>query len=82
MKKLKMSDVITKEGYKAMSAAERRATLKAEQAKEYSGLRKFPSICSSVFERIPAEYWSKYTAKEIGDFAKLLYATYCDGKNA
>lgn len=82
MKKLKMSDVFSKEGYNALTAAERRFYLKTEQAKEYSGLRKFPSTCSAVFDRIPPEYWEKYSAKEIGEFAKLLYKAYSDGKNA
>lgn len=82
MKKLKMSEIFTKEAYEGMSADERRAALKVEQAKEYSGLRKFPSTCSAVFARIPAEYWDKYSAREIGEFANLLYEAYCDGKNA
>lgn len=82
MKKLKMSDVFTKEAYNAMTAAERRFHLKVEQAKEYSGLRNFSSTCSAVFARIPPEYWDKYTAREIGEFAKLLYNAYSDGKNS
>lgn len=82
MKKLKMSDVFTKEGYNALTAAERRHVLKVEQAKEYSSLRNYPSTCSAVFERIPNEYWDKYSAKEIGEIAKLLYKAYSDGKNA
>lgn len=82
MKHLKMSDVFTKEGYNALTAAERRFYLKVEQAKEYSGLRNYPSTCSAVFDKIPSEYWHKYSAKEIGEFAKLLYEAYSDGKNA
>lgn len=82
MKKLTMSEVLTKEAYKSLSAAERRAILKCEQAKEYSGLRQFPSTCSAVFARIPADYWDRYSAKELGEFAKLLYRAYSDGKNA
>lgn len=56
MKKLRMKDVITREGYECLTAEERRAMLKVEQAKEISGLRRYPSTCSAVLDRIPAEW--------------------------
>ena len=79
---LKMSDVMTKEAYKGLTAAERRLLLKVEQAKEYSGLRRYPTTCGAVFNRIPDEWWDKYSAKHIGEVAALLNAAYGDGKNA
>ncbi len=82
MKKLKMKDVFTAEGYKALTAEERRRILKYEQAKEYSGLRCYPDTCAAVFERIPDEWLDIYSAKHIGEVAKLLYDAYGDGKNA
>ena len=48
MKKLRMKDVITREGYECLTAEERHAQLKVEQAKEISGLRRYPSTCSAV----------------------------------
>lgn len=82
MKKLTMKDIFTREAYASLTAAERRAILKCEQAKEYSGLRKYPDTCSAVFARIPDEWWDKYSAQHIGEVASMLYAAYGDGKNA
>ena len=80
MKKLKMKDVITREGYECLTAEERHAQLKVEQAKEISGLRRYPSTCSAVLDRIPAEWWSKYSAEHIGDVMRLLKAAYDAGR--
>ena len=55
MKKLKMKDVITREGYECLNAEERRAQLKVEQAKEQSGLRRYPGTCSAVQMYIKTE---------------------------
>lgn len=38
-RKLTMRGILTREAYKTLTAAERRALLKGEQAAEYSGLR-------------------------------------------
>lgn len=81
MKKLKMKDVITREGYECLTAEERRQMLKVEQAKECSGLRCNPGTCSAVLDRIPAEWWSKYSAEHIGEVMRMLKAAYDDGRN-
>lgn len=81
MKKLKMKDVFTKEGYEGLTAAQRRFYLKVEQAAENSGLRRYPSTRSAVFANIPDEWWGKYTAEHIGEVAALLKKVYEDGRN-
>lgn len=53
MKKLKMKDVIAREGYECLTAEERRAQLKVEQAKECSGWRNYPGTCGALLDRIP-----------------------------
>ena len=78
-RRLKSKDVFTREGAKALTAEERRFYLKVEQAKEYSGWRNYPSTCSAIFENIPEEWWSKYTAKQIGEIAALLKVVYDKG---
>lgn len=80
MKKLRMKEVITREGYECLTAEERRAQLKVEQAKECSGLRPYHSTCSAVLDRIPAEWWGKYNAEHIGEVMRLLKAAYDDGR--
>lgn len=42
MKKLTMRETLTREAYECLTAEERRAQLKVEQAKECSGLRRYP----------------------------------------
>ena len=79
---LKMRDIMTAEAYEGLTPAERRKLLKMEQAKEYSGLRRYPSTCSAVFERIPSEWWDKYSVQHIGEVAALIKTAYDDGKNA
>ena len=78
---LKMRDVMSVEAYEGLTPAERRRLLKVEQAKEYSGWRRYPSTCEAVFDRIPPEWWDKYSAQHIGEVAALLEAAYDDGKN-
>lgn len=78
--KLKMNDVMTREAYECLTAEERRAQLKVEQAKECSGLRRYPGTCSAVLDRIPAEWWSKYSAEHIGEVMRMLKAAYDDGR--
>ena len=77
---LKMSQVLTPEAYRTLTAAERRSVLKVEQAKEYSGLRRYPTTCARVIERIPSDWWDKYTAEHIGNVMVLLKQAYDDGK--
>lgn len=81
MKKLKMHEVLTPAAYECLTAAERRAQLKVEQAKEYSGWRRFPGTCDALIERIPADWWGKYSAEHIGEVMRLLKAAYDDGRN-
>ena len=54
-RKLTMRGILTREAYKTLTAAERRALLKGEQAAEYSGLRAYPTTCARVMDRIPDE---------------------------
>lgn len=77
---LRMHDVLTEEAFKGLTASQRRMLLKGEQAREYSGLRAYPTTCSRVFARIPDEWWDMYSAKHIGEVAKLLKAAYDDGR--
>ena len=79
-RKLTMRNTLTPGAYKSLTAAERRALLKGEQAAEYSGLRAYPTTCARVMERIPADWWSKYSAAHIGETMRLLYQAYEDGK--
>ena len=81
MKKLKMKDIFSRDAYEVLTAEERRRQLKIEQASEYSGWRRYPTTCSELRKRIPDEYWVKYSAKEIGDFMRLLKKAYDDGKS-
>lgn len=78
--KLKMRDTLNPIAWECLTAAERRAQLKIEQAKECSGLRRYPSTCSAVLDRIPAEWWGKYNAEHIGEVMRLLKAAYDDGR--
>lgn len=79
MKKLTMRDVITKEGYEVLTASERRRVLKVEQAKEESGWRAYGGICAELLDRIPDDWWDKYTAQHIGEVMAMLKAAYDDG---
>ena len=76
---LRMRDVMTKEAYEGLTTQERRALLKVEQAKEYSGWRGYPDTCRKLIERIPEDWWGKYSAQHIGEVMALLKAAYDDG---
>ena len=82
MKKLKMKDVFTREAYDGLTAEERRHQLKIEQAKECSGLRRYPTTCAAVLDRIPEEWWNTYTAEHIGQVMQLIKEAYDDGKTS
>lgn len=79
-RKLKMRDVLHRDAWRCLTAAERRLQLKIEQASEYSGLRAYGNTCSCLRARIPAEWWSKYSAEHIGEVMRLLYDAYGDGR--
>ena len=82
MKKLRMKDVFTREAYEGLTAEERRHQLKIEQAKACSGLRRYPTTCAAVLDRIPTEWWDKYTAEHIGQVMQLIKEACDDGKNS
>ena len=82
MKKLRMEDVFTREAYEGLTAEERRTQLKIEQAKEYSGWRRYPTTCDALLDRIPTEWWEKYTAEHIGQVMQLIKEAYDYGKNS
>lgn len=63
------------------SAAERRAFHKQEKAMEYSGWRRYPSTCEAIFSNIPADWYDRYTAKQLGEIAALLKTVYDKGRN-
>jgi len=80
-KKLQMKKTITQEGYEVLTAKERREILKCEQAKEYSGYRKYPDTCNHIFSFIPADMMERLPAKELGEIAKIINKAYQAGKN-
>lgn len=80
MKKLKMRETLHPSAWKDTTAEERRVMLKVEQAKECSGWRNYPSTCSALVRRIPAEWWDKYSAEHIGEVMQLLKTAYDDGR--
>lgn len=79
MATLKMRDILTREAYEGLTAEERRHLLKVEQAKECSGWREYPTTCSKLVDRVPAEWWAKYSAQHIGEIMSLLKAAHDDG---
>lgn len=80
-KKLKMADVFTAEAYGegGLSAADRRRQLKIEQALEYSGWRRYPTTASRLLDRIPGDWWDKYSAQHIGETMALLQTAFSEG---
>ena len=77
-RRLKAKDVFTAEA-KGLPAAERRAMLKLEQAKEYSGWRAYPDTCSAIFDNISDDMFDCYTARQLGEIAALLKQVYDKG---
>jgi hypothetical protein len=80
-KKLRMGEIITQEGYENSTADERRKILKYEQAKEYSGFRKYPDTCKHIFSFIPDDLINRMSAKDLGEIAKIINRAYQAGKN-
>ena len=62
-----------------LSPEERRAIIKAEQAKDYSGWRRYPTTCERLMDRIPDDWWDKYSAKHIGEVMRMLEKSFSDG---
>lgn len=58
---------------------ERVAILKHEKAKDYSGWRRYPTTCSRLVDRIPSDWWDKYSARHIGEVMRILERAYSDG---
>ena len=58
---------------------ERILITKCEQAKRFSGWGCYPAIASKLVERIPEEWWGKYSAKHLGEIMRLLERAYSDG---
>lgn len=82
VRQLKTREVLTREAYEGLTAQERRDLLKVEQAKEYSGWRQYPTTMSKLIDRIPDDWWEKYSAQHIGEVMALLKIAYDDGKNS
>ena len=79
-KKLKAADVFTAET-DTLTPDERRIILKLEQAKEYSGWRRYPDTCNAIFANIPVDWYNRYTAKQLGEIAALLKVVYDKGRS-
>lgn len=62
-----------------LSSEEKRSFLKAERAKDYSGWRRYPATCEKLMDRIPSDWWDKYSARHIGEVMRLLNQAYSDG---
>lgn len=76
---LHMSDVLGKDGVQGLDTEDQLYLLKVEQAKEYSGWRRYPDTCHKLIERIPANWWDKYSAHHIGEVMAMLKTAYDDG---
>lgn len=79
VRQLRIHEVLTPEAYEGLTAQERRTLLKAEQAKEYSGWRQFPTTMSKLTERVPADWWDKFSAQHLGEVMALLKKAFDDG---
>lgn len=77
--RLKAADVFTAEA-DTLPPDERRYILKVEQAKEYSGWRRYPDTCNAIFANIPDDWYDRYTAKQLGEIAALLKTVYDKGR--
>jgi hypothetical protein len=81
MSNLTMRETLTDEAYETLTPAERRRTLKVEQAKEYSGFAAYPSTCAAIMEHLPTDIWDRYTAKQIGEIMHIAHTAYIAGRN-
>lgn len=55
------------------------AIIKGRRAAEYSGWARYPSTCHKLMDRIPEDWWDKYSAKHLGEVMRLLERAYSDG---
>ena len=62
-----------------LTPEEKRSILKVERAKDYSGWRRYPTTCGRLLDRIPDDWWDKYSARHIGEVMRLLEKAYSDG---
>ena len=62
-----------------LSPEEKRSILKVERAKDYSGWRRYPTTCEKLIDRIPPDWWDKYSARHIGEIMRMLEKAYLDG---
>lgn len=62
-----------------LSPEEKRSILKVEHAKDYSGWRRYPTTCGKLLDRIPDDWWNKYSARHIGEVMRLLEKAYSEG---
>lgn len=79
VRQLKMRETLTREAYECLTAQERRDLLKVEQAKEYSGWRRYPTTMDKLVERVPGDWWDKYNAQHLGEVMALLKKAFDDG---
>lgn len=54
---------------------------KLKKAMEYSGWSIYPSTCEAIFDNIPADWFDRYTAKQLGEIAALLKVVYDKGRS-
>ncbi len=79
LNKFRTKDLYDKETWDMLTEKDRCQILLWEQAMEYSGLQEDPSACKAIFERFPVDAFDRYTAKELGEIAKMIYKAYKDG---
>ncbi len=74
-----MSKITINDPEGVLTRKERAGIRKWETAKKLSGWSRYPSTCSQIFSRIPAEWADRYTAQQLGEIAALLKVAYDDG---
>ena len=79
VRKLRAKDLFTKETYKWSTAEQRRRVQKVEQAKEYSGFRRYPTTMSRLMDYIPGDWWDTNSAQHIGEVMAMLAKSYGNG---
>lgn len=79
IKLLKMMKWLTKEA-EDLEPIRKAKIMQWEQAKEYSGFRKYPTTCQAIFDQIPDEWIEQYGSKHVGEIAKLVNSAYSKGK--
>ena len=54
---------------------------KKRRAMQQSGWIRYPDTCAAIFANIPADWYDRYTAKQLGEVAALLKTVYDNGRN-